>query len=193
MNCRIVDAKGVGVADAVISLTPLDATPPPVRSQAAPEIEQKGRAFIPFVTVVRTGTAIHFPNRDTVQHYVYSRSPAKAFQLPLYAPGKNEVITFDRAGVVALGCNIHDWMLAYVVVVDTPWYVLTPVSGTATIAGVPSGRYRAELWHWRQRRTETQELRIPADASSAAVQFTVTLGPDHRIRRPTSAGFGGYR
>lgn len=193
VTCRILDPKGAGVADAVVSLIPLDAPAAPTVPAGQPEIVQKGREFIPFVTVVRAGTSIHFPNRDTVEHYVYSRSPAKTFQFPLYAPGKNEVITFDHPGVIALGCNIHDWMLAYVVVVDTPWYVHVPAKGEAVIPGVPPGRYRAEVWHWRLRRVETRELVIPAGAPTATVQLTLTLGPDHRIRRPTSAGLGGYR
>lgn len=195
LSFPVVDQKSQPVADAVVSLIPLDAPPPPPAGPLpSPEIDQRGQEFSPFVTVVRTGTSIHFPNRDTVEHYVYSESEPKRFQLPLYAPGKNETILFDRPGVVALGCNIHDWMLAYVVVVDTPWFAQTGADGRGVVRAVPPGRYRVEIWHPRLRTVATREISVGSAANGGGVYpFSLTLRPDHRIRRPVEVPRGGYR
>jgi plastocyanin len=193
VSFRIVDTKGSPVQDAAISLVPLDGPAPAVTPAKPPEIEQHGQEFSPYVTIVRTGTSVRFPNRDTVEHHVYSESPAKRFELPLYAPGKAEIIVFDRPGIVPLGCNIHDWMLAYVVVVDTPWFTRTPATGTAGLE-VPPGRYRAEVWHPRLGRVEKREIVVPTGAAEPApAEFTLALKPDRRIRRPVDQRQGGYR
>src|SRR3954470_8742436 len=119
---QLQDAKGAPVADGVLSLIPLDVPVPPVAPTAQAEIAQAGQEFLPYVSVVQVGTRVVFPNRDTVQHHVYSLSKPKKFELPLYNPGQNESFVFDVSGVVTLGCNIHDWMLAYLLVVPTPWF-----------------------------------------------------------------------
>ena len=84
------------------------------------------------VTVVQAGTKVVFPNRDTVQHHVYSLSKPKKFELPLYNPGQKESLVFESAGLVTLGCNIHDWMIAYLLVVPTPWFAKTDEQGLTT-------------------------------------------------------------
>lgn len=197
VSFHVVDAKGQPIADAVVSLVRLDGPTPPAASASPapmPEIVQKDQEFSPFVTVIRKGTSIRLPNRDTVEHYVYSESPAKRFQLPLYAPKSAETIQFDQAGIVALGCNIHDWMLAYVVVVDTPWFERTPATGTGVLHDVPAGHYRAEVWHPRLRKTATRDLVVPsADAPPTLLEFPLTLGADHRIRRHPVGSHGEYR
>jgi hypothetical protein len=101
-------------------------------------------------------------------------------------------VVFDKPGVVALGCNIHDWMLAYVVVLPTPWFALTPANGAATIADIPPGRYRAEVWHPRLADAQSREVTIAA-ATPAPLSFALRLRRDQRIRRPIDAGGKGYR
>ena len=86
------------------------------------EIAQEDREFVPFVTVVQAGTAVAFPNRDPILHHVYSFSPAKPFEIKLYTGKSPQEVVFDKPGIVVLGCNIHDWMLAYVAVVPTPHF-----------------------------------------------------------------------
>jgi len=190
--CRLVDPKGASVADAVVSLTRLDAAEP----AAAPpgttgEIVQQNREFVPYVTAIQVGTTMHFPNRDNVQHHVYSLSKAKKFELPLYSGEAQRVIVFDQPGVVTIGCNIHDWMIAYVVVLATPHFAKTGADGTATLAA-PPGRYRLEIWQPRLAGPLVQEIAIAAGAPST-LAFTLTLKPDHRIRRRPDADDGGYR
>jgi len=190
---RLVDAKNQPVSDAVVSLTPLD-QPAPLASAAPavpPEIVQRHQEFFPYVTAIRTGTAVRFPNRDTVQHHVYSLSKPKKFELPLYDPGKAETIVFDQPGVVVIGCNIHDWMLAYVVILDTPWFAVTPTTGAVILRAIPPGRYRAEVWHPRLAQTATHELTVPA-GNAAPLSFSLALKPDRRIRRAPDANRNGY-
>jgi hypothetical protein len=115
-------------------------------AQKTAVMDQKNRMFIPHVLPVQTGTSVRFPNSDDIRHHVYSFSPAKPFQLPLYkgTPANPEV--FDRAGVVTLGCNIHDQMSAFIVIVDTPYFATTPASGKAALS-VDSGRYQLHVWY----------------------------------------------
>ncbi len=115
-------------------------------------IAQRDRELIPYVTVVQAGTAIEFPNLDSFKHHLYSFSPAKTFEIKLYAGKPEKPIVFDKPGEVALGCNIHDWMEAYVLVVDTPYFAKTGANGQARIANVAPGSYRLRWWHPRQKR-----------------------------------------
>lgn len=186
----VKNPRGGPVTDAVISLVPLDGAVPPA-TDASTSISQQNQEFTTYVTVVQAGTRVLFPNNDTVQHHVYSLSKAKKFELPLYNPGQNESFVFDVSGLVILGCNIHDWMLSYIVVVPTPYFVKTDASGLANLAA-PPGRYRLELWHPRQAASLTQEITLAADAP-AKRDFTLTLKADKRIRRGGATKTGGYR
>jgi len=187
------DDKGQPVADAVASLTLLDGPPPAVVPPAEPVvILQQNEEFSPYVTPLVVGTRVSFPNHDKVQHHVYSLSKAKKFELPLYSGEPRELVTFDQPGVVALGCNIHDWMSAYVVVLTTPYFEKTGAAGTASLAGLPAGRYRLEVWHPRLAATVTREVVIAASDDATQV-ISVTLKPDRRIRRAPDASGGGYK
>jgi len=178
------------VADAVVSLVPLDA-PAPLRDTAEAVVAQEDKEFDPYVTPVVIGTRITFPNRDTVQHHIYSLSKPKRFEKPLYASGASESVLFDQPGVVALGCNIHDWMIAYVVVLPTPWFAKTGAEGSAQLAGAPPGRYRLEVWHPRLPRPVLREITLGA-GDPAAETVALTLKADRRIRRAPETRTGAY-
>ncbi len=190
LAATVKDAKGALVTDAVVSLIPLD-SPAPAPAEPPAEIAQQTQEFLPYVTVVQAGTQVVFPNRDTVQHHVYSLSKAKKFELPLYNPGQKESLVFESTGLVTLGCNIHDWMIAYLLVVPTPYFAKTDDQGRATVAA-PAGRYRAEVWHPRLSAALTQEI-VLAAGDTAARDFSLTLKPDRRIRRGGATKTGGYR
>jgi hypothetical protein len=108
---------------------------------------QQFQQFDPFVLPVQVGTVVEFPNRDPFRHHVYSFSPAKPFELKLYGGNQTETVTFDKPGVVALGCNIHDNMLAYIDVVPTPYFVKTGEDGSGEIPDMPTGSYTIAVWH----------------------------------------------
>ena len=190
LSITVKSGKGEPVADAVVSMIPLDAAVPPPLVTATGELTQQNQEFTSYVTVVQTGSKVVFPNKDTVQHHVYSLSKPKKFELPLYNPGAAESFVFDVSGLVTLGCNIHDWMLAYLVVVPTPWFAKTGADGGATITA-PNGRYRLELWHPRLAALQTQEITL-ADGT-ASREFSVTLKADRRIKRGVTTRSGGYR
>ncbi len=142
------DQDGRPVADAVATLKSLDAPTPagPIRFAWPMVVDQRSIKFDPFVLVAPAGTEVSFPNRDKVRHHVYSFSPVKVFQLKLYGRDESRSVTFDRAGVVPLGCNIHDQMIGFVDVVDTPWAGKTDAAGDATLQNVPAGRAVLTVW-----------------------------------------------
>lgn len=186
----IRDTKGEPVPDAVISLHALDGQPAlPAAASEPVEIVQKDQEYTPYVTVVRVGTEVVFPNQDSIQHHIYSLSKAKRFEKPLYAPGSHESVLFDQAGIVTLGCNIHDWMVAYVVVLPTPYFAKTDAAGIAQLH-VPAGRYRIEVWHPRLSAPDVREARIGPGAAPLA--YTLKLKPDRRIRRTPEGKASGY-
>lgn len=147
LDVQVSDRNGQPLADAVAYAVPLTAQP--ARAPAPATIVQMNKSFIPPVSVIQTGAAVEFPNRDTVRHHVYSFSPPKAFELRLYVGTPPEPVIFDKPGVVVLGCNIHDNMLAYVVVVDTPYFAKSDARGNVRIDGLPEGAYALHIWHAR--------------------------------------------
>lgn len=142
------DGSGNALDSVVVSLVPVARAALPAARPA--QIEQRNKTFLPAISVVQTGTPIEFPNNDTVRHHVYSFSAAKVFELKLYAGKPEKPVVFDKPGVVVLGCNIHDKMAAYVVVVDTPWSAISQTDGVARIVDVPTGDYQLQLWHPRR-------------------------------------------
>jgi plastocyanin len=188
-SCAITSTKGDPVAEAVVSLVPLDTPAPAVPAEAQIEIAQAEQEFTAFITVVQTGTKVVFPNRDTVQHHVYSLSKPKKFELPLYNPGQAESLVFEVPGLVTVGCNIHDWMISHLVVVPTPWFTKSDPKGAAKITA-PAGRYRLEIWHPRGTMA-AKELTL-ADGAAATETVTLTLKPDRRVRRSQGAKTSGY-
>lgn len=146
LTAAVTDKTGKPLPGAVVTLEP-ESGKLPVKPLAGIEISQVRKAFSPDVSVVTLGTAVTFPNRDTVRHHVYSFSPARTFELKLYAGTPSAPIVFDKAGVAVIGCNIHDQMTAWVVIVDTPYYTRSVADGSARIEGVAAGTYRLRTWH----------------------------------------------
>src|SRR5690349_9681307 len=147
-DVAVVDRSGHPVADAVIELSP--EAPQPVAPGRQPlseaTIDQRHETFLPLVTVIRKGGHVIFTNNDTTMHQVYSFSPIKQFAFEIDEGRKSEPVVFYKAGIAAIGCNIHDHMIAYVYVADTPWVAITDSQGDAQIEA-PPGNYRVEVWH----------------------------------------------
>ncbi|MBX7200897.1 MAG: hypothetical protein K1X51_16115 [Rhodospirillaceae bacterium] len=146
---------------------------------------QQDRQFVPFVLPVQLGTTVEFPNRDPFRHQVYSFSAAKPFELKLY--GNNEVnsVTFDKEGVVALGCNIHDNMLAYIYVVGTPYFAMTAKDGAASVGQIPAGTYTVKVWHPSQKTGEviTKDVTLAAN-DTANIELKIEMKRERRQRKP---------
>jgi len=188
---RFTDRDNAPVGDVVVALHPLDAPVPVAPAGAEFELMQEGQEFIPYVSAVRIGTRLVLPNADTVEHHVYSQSDAAAFNFPLYEPGTAESVLLAEPGVVTVGCNIHDWMIAHVVVVDTPWFRTSGAGGAVELDGLPPGRYRAEIWHPRLRRALEQDV-VVAEEGPIVESLSLTLRPDRRIRRPANFDPSNY-
>ncbi|MEO8385295.1 MAG: methylamine utilization protein [Betaproteobacteria bacterium] len=181
LSAKIVDPSGNPVADAAVYALPRAVARGHVRAPKGVAIEQKDREFVPYVTVVQTGTTVSFPNRDPLLHHVYSFSPAKSFEIKLYSGDAPRGIVFDKPGTVTLGCNIHDWMIGYILVVETPFFGKSGVDGKVHISELTAGEYEVVVWHPTQRAVaEPKAVRIDADVG-ADVMFTLDATP--RIKR----------
>ncbi len=165
------DERGNPVENAVAYASPRG-IPAPAGAKRTASIEQIDKTFVPHVTVVQAGTTVQFPNRDPIRHHVYSFSPAKAFEIKLYAGTPPTPVLFDKPGEVVLGCNIHDNMLAFVLVVETPYFAKTPREGIARIDSLPAGEYDVHVWH-------------PAQAAAVPVR-TVRLRADETAPYPAA-------
>ena len=170
----VTDADGKPAEGAVVTVNVAGAAAKAPAGSAA-EVAQQGRQFVPQVTVVQVGTAVSFPNLDTVRHHVYSFSPAKTFELKLYAGKPEAPVVFDKPGTVVLGCNIHDRMAAWVVVVDTPHFARTDAAGVARLE-LPDGEHRLRAWEPRQ------------DEPFTPVERKVRAGTPVQVRLPARAG-----
>ena len=139
------DGKPVAGAVVTVHVMAAEGRPvPPVRAV----MDQLNRAFDPDLLIIPVGSTVEFPNSDSVSHQIYSFSPAKRFQLPLYRGTPYPPVRFDQAGVVTIGCNIHDEMVAYLVVTDAQYFGRTNANGTWT-TDIPRGKYRVSVWHPR--------------------------------------------
>ena len=158
---RLLDTRGQPVKDAVVTFRPAGAAAHKPAMSGRYTVSQKDLQFHPFVLVVPVGARVSFPNRDPMRHHVYSFSPAKRFELKLFAKDQSRTVLFDKAGVVALGCNIHDQMSAFIVVTDSEWTARTDAKGVARFANVPGGQARLAVWH--------PYLRAPGNSVARAV------------------------
>ena len=171
VQVTVVDAQGRPLQDAVVFLDSPELARS-VKPLAGAAMGQRNKMFEPATLVVTRGTAVDFPNRDTVRHHVYSFSPAKKFELKLYTGTPATPVVFDQAGIVVLGCNIHDHMVGWVVVVETPYFALADAMGNTQIKEVPAGNYQMRVWHNSLAvgaPAQVQALRVGADPVSASV------------------------
>lgn len=164
---------GKPLAGAVVFLESREARAAAKPAQGV-EIAQANKQFQPQVTVVPVGSSVAFPNRDTVRHHVYSFSPTKTFELKLYTGTDANPVVFDKPGIAVLGCNIHDQMAAWVVVVETPYYAHSAANGRATLDNVPPGTYRLRVWHAGMpvgAPATDSAFTLPASGATQAVQL----------------------
>ncbi|EAQ64114.1 hypothetical protein MED121_00740 [Marinomonas sp. MED121] len=162
--------QGSLLRDAVVELTPTNLNSEASLINAKKSlisISQKDNTFIPFVSVVPVGTPIDFPNLDKTRHHVYSFSEAKTFQLQLYIGKPESPIVFDKAGIVALGCNIHDFMESYVYVASSDFAQNSNLEGVIRFQDVPEGEYQISFWHpWQESAEPSRVIRVTGDTIS---------------------------
>lgn len=174
LGVTVTDPGGKPVPSAVVSFDPASGGAPSDKGGAY-VMAQKSIRFAPYVLAVPVGATVDFPNQDRVNHHVYSFSPVQPFQFPLYGPGKKRSLRFDHPGTVALACNIHDSMSAYVRVVDAPYFATTDEQGRVTL-DVPAGPGTLSVWQPQLDAPEHSVSRKIAVSSSSVQQtFGVKL------------------
>ena len=176
LSVRVVDAVGRPVRDAVVTLYPSGSAARVPRPGGRYVVSQQNLQFHPFLSIIPVGADVSFPNFDPTKHHVYSFSPAKRFELKLFAKDQSRTVHFDKPGVVALGCNIHDQMSAFIVVTDSVWTARTNGQGMAAFADAPNVPGRLTLWHPYLRAPGGTLTQTIASAQRSAT-FSVRLRP----------------
>ena len=175
---QVHDAAGKPLADVVVYAEPEGGAALPKNLKPA-QIEQRGLKFLPLVSVIQAGSQISFPNNDKVRHHIYSFSPAKKFDQKLYSGVAAAPQVFDKAGTVVLGCNIHDRMIAYVKVLDTPFFARSDADGIARIELPGAGKYALKAWHFNMAAgaNAEQALVVKAGDAPATANFRLAMKP----------------
>jgi plastocyanin len=176
LSVRVVDASGRPIRDAVVTLYPAGNAAKPPRAAGRFIVSQRNLQFQPFLTIVPVGADVSFPNLDPTKHHVYSFSAAKKFELKLFAKDQSRTVHFDKPGVVALGCNIHDQMSAFIVVTDSMWTARTNAQGMVSFADAPNTPARLNVWH-PYIRAPGGQLQQAVAAAQRTASFQVRLRP----------------
>lgn len=197
LQVTLTDTEGERVSDAVVELV----LPEKMRAQFSGGgdaiIDQLDKEFIPTITTIVVGSKISFPNSDDILHHVYSFSPVNTFDIPLYGKDVDArfIEEFPQAGVVEIGCNIHDWMLAYIYIAESSKVAISNEDGIAEISNLPAGTFPVRIWHSRlPRNTDYIMANATITASGVAeLEVSLQLERDRRIRRAPSANRTRYK
>jgi plastocyanin len=192
LEVTVHDSSNKPLEDAVVYAEPVGGAATASHEIAHVKIDQVNKEFVPLVTVVRTNTEIHFPNSDDFRHSIYSFSQPKTFTTKLYSGKQAPPVLFDKPGLVVLGCNIHDMMAAWVLIVDTPYFTKTATNGTGLLKGLEPGDYRVSVWYpGPQFQPSTSQVHVAADGNNhfaVAVDSSASPLPELRARAAASTG-----
>jgi plastocyanin len=187
VNVTVTSDDGRPAENAVVELFPQATSAASVASKVPAEaiVDQRHETFLPLVSLIRRDGHVVFTNNDTTMHQVYSFSDIKQFAFEIDQGQRSSPVVFDKPGVAAVGCNIHDQMITYVYVATTPWVVRTGSNGQAEILDVPAGAYRAAIWH-PQLAPGRSPAPIPLLVSGDNAKLTASLAfsaPDPRAKK----------
>ena len=188
-TAEITDQDGKPVQNAVVSLIPDGRTAMPGASTRLLNdkiVDQRFETFLPIVTIVPRNGRVVFANSDPTTHQVYSFSAAKQFEITLASNTSSPPIAFPNSGVAALGCNIHDNMIAYIFVAESPWTGLTGDDGQVVIEDVPPGNYHAQVWHYRyppRRELPSAQIAVATDTTRWTANIRVLASSSTRSHK----------
>ena len=186
VTVSLKDASGKPLSDTVVYLQA--ASPAALPAAAEIQVEQKDKEFRPFVSVVPVGTTAYFPNHDGIGHHVYSFSQAKTFELPLSEAESSMSVLLDQPGIVTVGCNIHDWMVGYIQVVNTPYSGVSDNAGQLAISNVPAGNYTLFAWHPGIKSGMALEQALTVNESASVQQdLALDIKPEYFWKPPRPA------
>lgn len=192
VRINVLDLAGKPLRDAVVYAVP--AVPTAAGKLRTAIIDQVHRQFVPQVNVIEVGTKVDFPNSDNILHSVYSFSPAKTFVLRLYAGRTEPPVRFDKPGIVVMGCQIHDTMIAWLLVVSTPYFGKTGADGVVVLRHLPAGSYRMHAWDvGMSKATAARALAVAAGREIPQITFRLKAGrmPRHGPSIPGMSGMPG--
>jgi plastocyanin len=171
----VADMHGRALADAVVELAPVQQPGAPANKLPLESaVDQRHETFLPLVTLIRKGGRVIFTNNDSTMHQVYSFSPIRQFAFEIDQGERSPPVIFEKSGVAAIGCNIHDHMITYVYVADSPWAAISGPTGRAMIEGAPTGNYRAAVWH-PQLAPGAPQITFSVAVTAAVTKTAVTL------------------
>ena len=197
LQVTVTNADNQPIADAVVEVLLPESLRAPYAAPAGLVIDQLDKEFVPTVSIIVAGSRISFPNSDDILHHVYSFSSINTFNIPLYGSSDDDdyVEQFTQPGIVEIGCNIHDWMLAYIYIAESSMVATTNAEGVATIEGLPPGDFELEIWHARLAAPDNmlnRQISILADELTE-INLSLELRRDRRLRRAPSANRKRYR
>lgn len=163
---------GEALKDLVVYLEPLSGQVLETRDKPL-VIKQAGKSFAPYISVSQTNSEVSFVNQDDITHHIYSAGSENKFSFQIKAGQTNTSVKFIQPSDIAMGCNIHDWMSGYLLVVNTPYFSKTDEQGVAQIAIRDSGKYRIIVWHPQMQSTNNRMIREESISSNS--QFTFKL------------------
>jgi plastocyanin len=171
---RVAGPDGTAISGAVVFVQ--TSAPAGARPGTMAVVDQVNKTFVPGVLPIVVGTTVRFPNHDQIRHHVYSFSPTKTFELPLYKGEDAPPVLFDKVGVVKIACNIHDWMSGIILVLPSPHFAVTDADGKFVLEDMPNGTYTLVAWHALSKlkpEQTAQTVQLPGTVNS--VNFTLTL------------------
>ena len=174
----VVDRDGQPVADVAVYATRTDGRKQIDSRAGSAVMDQVGKQFVPHLLIVQTGTSVEFPNSDTVAHHVYSFSHPNKFTLPMYKGTAHPPVTFEHSGVVTLGCNIHDHMLGYILVIDSATFAKTDENGSASLSLDRPEEFEIRIWSPRIR-DGVELLTVVNPEPEVSFRLAKKLNPPH--------------
>jgi plastocyanin len=191
---QFVGVDGQPYGGVVVTLRSAVGSRPLARPAAKPVVmDQVNQVFDPHVLVIPVGSRVSFPNSDTVAHQVYSFSTAKRFDLPLYSGTPPDPVLFDQAGIVTVGCNIHDQMRGYIYVVEAQYFGRADHDGRWSVPNVEPGEYQLTIWHPLSRKQEpVLEQRVAVNADGARLTLRAAKKLKLRSESQIPANWDAY-
>jgi plastocyanin len=182
LDVSIIDRDGQPVGDVAVYAARKDSTSAPANASTSAVMDQIDMQFVPHLLVIQTGTSVEFPNSDSVAHHVYSFSHPNKFMLPMYKGEEHPPVIFEHSGIVSLGCNIHDHMLGYILVVDSPFFGKTDESGKASLSLDNPQDYVISIWSPRIR--DREELLSKVVLASGDLEARLDFALQKKLNPP---------
>ena len=187
---RVLTSDGQPLEDAIVFLREVPSGIVAQEGERTAVMDQVNKEFVPHVLPIVVGTKVGFPNHDQIHHHVYSFSRTKNFEIPLYKGEEAQPVVFDKEGAVKIGCNIHDWMSAVILVLPNSFFAKTGANGAFAITGLPPARYPVVVWHERSETGLEDTSREIEAGGEAVVDFTLDVRPARA--RPGAHGMRKY-